>query len=316
MTLIIHPLANIFPYMEKAAFADLVTDIAQHGAREPIWLYEGAIIDGRHRYKAAQKAGVECPTREYVGSDPLGFVLSLNLNRRHLNESQRAMVAANLANIDHGGNRKTDQTANLRLEVTQKNAAEKLNISERTVAAAVKINKMAIPELAAEVANGNISINAASQIAKLSEAEQKDIVAAGPAAIKEATRRIKAAMQAGPVEDANIDAAEVRHQACSEPAQTPAIPNDMIVVDEETYKELVAACKEMHEENLMMMREFDADDRIKTALDEIRRYKALTVNAERTLAAKSDAFVERANLLRHWKNRAKKAEKELAKLKC
>ena len=39
----------------------------------------------------------------------LKFVLSLNATRRHLNASQRAMVAAKLANICHGGDRGGNQ---------------------------------------------------------------------------------------------------------------------------------------------------------------------------------------------------------------
>ena len=61
------------------------------------------------------------------------LVLSLNLHRRHLSESQRAMVAANIATLGQGGDRKSDQTANLRFEITQPQAAEKLNVSRRSV---------------------------------------------------------------------------------------------------------------------------------------------------------------------------------------
>ena len=50
-----HPHASIFPEMNSAEFDLLVEDIRANGVRVPITLYEGKILDGRHRYKAAKK---------------------------------------------------------------------------------------------------------------------------------------------------------------------------------------------------------------------------------------------------------------------
>lgn len=111
-----HPLANLFPLIEGDEFAALVTDIREQGLREPVTLFDGMILDGRNRYKACLEAGAECPTQVFTGTDPVAFVISANLRRRHLTESQRAMVAAKLANLEHGGDRLTGQAANLRLE--------------------------------------------------------------------------------------------------------------------------------------------------------------------------------------------------------
>ena len=73
------------------------------------------------------------PWVEFEGDDPLAFVIAKNLKRRHLTESQRAMVAAKLAKLPHGGDRRSDQAANLPLGPTQGQAATMLNVSERTV---------------------------------------------------------------------------------------------------------------------------------------------------------------------------------------
>ena len=62
------------------------------------------MIDGRHRARVCSDLGVEPTVREYEGEESslVAFVVSLNLHRRHLDESQRAMVAAKLATMNRG----------------------------------------------------------------------------------------------------------------------------------------------------------------------------------------------------------------------
>lgn len=90
-----HPLLAIFPEMAKDAFAEFVADIRANGQREPIWMYKGQVLDGRNRWLACEECGIKPLTREYVGDEKglPAFVLSQNLHRRHLDASQRAMVA-------------------------------------------------------------------------------------------------------------------------------------------------------------------------------------------------------------------------------
>jgi hypothetical protein len=82
----------------------------------------------------------------------------------------------------------------------------------------------------------------------------------------------------------------------------------------EQLAEIAENMKTTLADNEMMGRVFDADDRIKAAMDEAIRQKAIAENAERTLLAKSGEFIERARAVTHWQNRAVKAEKALAKL--
>lgn len=202
-----HPLANIFPLIEGRAFADLVEDIRANGVREPLWMYQHQILDGRNRYRAAKEVGALCEIRQYEGDDPMGFVVSLNLHRRHLTESQRAMVAAKLANIQQNsfsGNQHVP-AANLPTPaVSQAKAAEMLNVSERTVRAASKVKDDAVPELSRAVERGEVSVSAAAVVASMPRERQQEIAGAGPAAIREAAKakRTQGKPKTGPKADA------------------------------------------------------------------------------------------------------------------
>jgi N6-adenosine-specific RNA methylase IME4/ParB-like chromosome segregation protein Spo0J len=171
-----HPLADAFPLMEGTEFADLVADIKVYRLREHIVLYAGKILDGRNRYRACMAAGVEPRFETYEGDDPLAFVISRNLRRRHLDESQRAMIAAKLETFRHGGDRKT-QDANLHLD--RAHAAKLLNVGERSVASAATVRDHGAPELVHAVEQGTVSVSAAADIATQPIDEQRDVVARG-----------------------------------------------------------------------------------------------------------------------------------------
>lgn len=107
-----HPHAGMFPMMESGGFDALRRDIRENGLHEPIVLLDGKILDGRNRYRAMRFIDPNFGPRnapkmfkQFEGHDPLEFVVSKNLYRRHLNESQRAMVAAKLSLANPGKNR-------------------------------------------------------------------------------------------------------------------------------------------------------------------------------------------------------------------
>lgn len=186
-----HPLANLFPLMEGAAFDEFAADIRQHGLREPIVLLGGQILDGRNRFRACEQVSVQPRFEEYRGDDPAAFVVSLNLKRRHLTESQRGMVAASLATMKHGGNRKSDQAANLPVETTQADAAKMLNVSERTLRTAKTVQDEGAPALVKAVETGEVTIAAAATIAKTRLEEQAIIIALDLQKRKAIVRKIR-----------------------------------------------------------------------------------------------------------------------------
>lgn len=185
-----HELANLFPLMDEAQHGDLVADIKENGLIEAIILHEGKILDGRNRYNACNDAGVEPNLVEYEGEDALSYVISLNLNRRHLNESQRAMIGAKLANMQVGDNQ--HGSANLPTLTSNKDASEKLNVSERIIRSAKQVQKEGIEDLQKSVESGKVSVSAASDIATLDKAEQEIIVAKGEAEILKMAKEIRA----------------------------------------------------------------------------------------------------------------------------
>jgi N6-adenosine-specific RNA methylase IME4 len=187
-----HPLSELFPLMQGREFDELVADVKTNGLREPIWIYQGQILDGRNRWRACEQAQLaHRPMREYTGDDPVSFVISLNLHRRHLNESQRADVAAALANMRQGERTDIEPSANLQ-KVSVSKAAELLNVSERSVHSAGKVQREGTPELRTAVQAGRVSVSVAADIAELPKEQQREIVAKGEKEILEAAKQIRA----------------------------------------------------------------------------------------------------------------------------
>lgn len=182
-----HPYADLFPWIEGPAFEDLKADIAENGVREAIVFLDGQILDGRNRYMAARDLGIEYPRVEYEGDDPLGFVISLNLKRRHLTESQRGMVAAKLAKLPKGTNQHAQICA-----PSQDEAATMLNVSRRTVQTARVVAESGTPELIAAVESDRVSVSAAADIATLPAPEQRLIDLNDTRAVLSAAKAIRA----------------------------------------------------------------------------------------------------------------------------
>ena len=166
-----HPISEIFPAMEGAEFDALVEDIKAHGLLHPLVMYQGKILDGRNRWRACEALGIKPKTTDYRGDDPLGHVLSLNLTRRHLDASQRAMVAARMATLKAG-----QRPTAIAVGATQDEAAKKLNVSPDSIGRARAVVEHGTPALVAAVDRGDVAVSVASKIAHAPKKVQREAV--------------------------------------------------------------------------------------------------------------------------------------------
>lgn len=105
---------------------------------------------------------------------PLFLLEWRNLHRRHLTESQRAMVAAKMADLKSGGDRKSDDfkfpIGSLK---TQAQVGELLNVGHGSIGRARQVVTKAIPEIQDMVTSGEVSVNAAHKVAAMTEDDQR-----------------------------------------------------------------------------------------------------------------------------------------------
>lgn len=170
-----HPYAEIFPLIEGDDFDSLVADIKANGLRDPIWTYDERILDGRNRYLACKAAGVKPQYREYEGDDALAFVVSLNVQRRHLTTAQRAMAAAKVATLAKGSNQHTARAVS-----SQSEAADKFDVSPDSIQRARKVVERGSKALQEAVESGEVPLKKAAAVVDLPKKEQLKAAKAKP----------------------------------------------------------------------------------------------------------------------------------------
>ena len=174
-----HPLAEIFPLASRAEYEALRSDIQVNGQQEEIVIYEGKILDGRNRYNACLDLNLQPRLRSHDNSNPLAFVISKNIHRRHLSKSQVALCAADVADLKRGGNRRNKAQI---CALSHAEIAAQRGVSPRLVDHASALREAvasgrAIPELRDAVRKGNMSVSAAQKLIRLSHERQRELVA-------------------------------------------------------------------------------------------------------------------------------------------
>jgi len=151
-----HPYCLLFPKAPEAILNDMSDDIVEHGLKEDIIIFEGRILDGRNRQIACEMANVEARYIEYdvdKDGDPLQYVISKNLHRRHLNESQRGMAASDVYELA--------KNSDGAVKMTLDQIAKRFNVSLTTVKEAGKVKESASETVQQKVRDGTTRLNKA-----------------------------------------------------------------------------------------------------------------------------------------------------------
>jgi hypothetical protein len=187
-TLVWHPAASIFPMLPEDKLAELADDIEKNGQREAILILDGKILDGRNRSCACQLKGIKPVTKIVTNiEDPVAYVLSLNLHRRHLTPSQASMCAARARELyeqqakerqraaggDHNKKAVVENLPQADSAKARDAAGKAFGVSGKSVDFAKKVIDKGIPELAKAVDEGRMAVSTAAVLASEPEEVQK-----------------------------------------------------------------------------------------------------------------------------------------------
>ncbi len=200
----VHPAASIFPMMADPELDELASDIGEHGLEHPIVRYKNQVLDGRNRLEACRRAGVEPKFTEWSGKGSMvQWILSMNLHRRHLSDSQRAVIAAKVAqeltvegkqrsarNLRNSGSVLENRDPESRAQGSSaEKAAKLLNVSRDATAKAATVVKKGSKKLVDAVTEGKVSLDAASKVATLPQKKQEEVLAKN--AVKETAKKLR-----------------------------------------------------------------------------------------------------------------------------
>lgn len=274
-----HPLSAAFPSMSLADLAVLTDDIATHGLRQPVVVFEGQVLDGWHRYSACKAAGVEPATVEFdPDDDPVAFVLSMNLSRRHLSASQRAAAVVACATWAPTG-RPEKGAPGAPFQQSNESMAKAAEVALRTIKQAKRAVEAGLGEA---VRDGKVSVKRAAQVAKLPP-EQRQEALEQPAPKKRRMRIVDEVPPAAAKEEAEPEADDTSRAAD-------------IVAEYESLLRIV-----------------EADDKAAEAWAEAKAMAAKCDEWRRMYEAKCAELAATQKEARRWMRRAQTLEKGAAK---
>jgi len=208
------PELNITINDELRSFVDPLSPIEQaalersllaEGCRDALVLWRDTLIDGHNRYELCQKHGI--PFRTVHNNtfesieDVMLWMIDNHLARRSVSDFQRGVLALKKKEIVSArvAERPADEDSDADAALdpasppwnTREDVARAARVSSNTISQIERIQKAATPELREAVRTGTISINAAANVAQLSESAQLAAVAGGRKELQQAARQVR-----------------------------------------------------------------------------------------------------------------------------
>lgn len=117
-----HPIVFTFKPLPRDKRAALKASIQANGCRHPVVVWDGQIIDGRHRFDICTELGIDPPVQVFCGTEEQAVALAESLN-----EDRRQMAEAEIA-------ARRERVAQARREgLSLRAIAEREDVSEKTV---------------------------------------------------------------------------------------------------------------------------------------------------------------------------------------
>ena len=288
-----HPLSAAFPAMGSETFLALVEDVRSHGQRDTATLCDGMVIDGWHRYKACQELSIPCRFEEFSGLDAVAFVRSKNQHRRHYQKSQQAAIEVSLTAWAEAHRPRKGEAASP--FSTNKEMADRAGTTERTIQHAKRAHEAGLGEA---VRDGKVSAERAAELAK-ADPELAKQVAHGEVSLSAAVAKVNG-KQAKPSKPKPKPKPKV---ITEDRAAEILAENESL---REANAELAKNAAEAASENDSMGAIFDADDKLAAATKEITKLRAQI----RTLTERNNGLMgENSELKRLLKAAQRKLEK-------
>lgn len=289
-----HPLSAAFPVMNEGDYMSLLDSITNIGVQNPITLYEGMVLDGWNRYRAAMELGYDCPHVDLGDVDPRDFVLAQNKARRHVTAAQLALATTTVYAWKPVGNPLFVQSdTEYPIGKTNAELAVLAGVSEPTIKQAKAVQINAVPEVQQAVKNGEMGLPKAAEIAKLPKSEQA-------AAIKQPVRRV---LRGKPKKGPRADVIRAELKAAGAKQEAIAAHSKLQALEEETHA-LRGQLEDAQADIAWVGQIMDAGDPLAAALKDAKAQRELARGLQARIDSMMTEIAELKRSVKHWQKKA------------